>query len=209
MYTPKHFTVDDDEILHAVMRENSFAIMVTAVDGATTATHLPFSLDTGTAGHGVLQAHMARANPQWEAFADGIEAMVVFQGPHTYISPTWYETVKAVPTWNYVAVHAYGRPRVIDDPDTVLATMRRLVGEYETPDTGPWDMDTLPEKFLNAMVRGIVAFEIPIERLEGKFKLSQNRPDGDRERVAAELKSVGGDQALGVAGLMEDLERNR
>jgi len=204
MYTPKHFSVDDLATLQAFIRENSFAILVTA-SGALSASHLPFHLDSATGPYGILQAHMARANPQWREFADGAEALVVFQGAHTYISPSWYEARKAVPTWNYAAVHAYGRPRVIEDRDKALAVIRRLVAQYESPATGPWSLDSLPVEFVDAQLKGIVAFDIPIERLEGKYKLSQNRPPADRERVVAALKQAGGESALGVARLMEAL----
>lgn len=206
MYTPKHFSVDDVAALHAFMRDNSFAILATAAGGALTASHLPFHLDAGAGPFGLLQAHMARANPQWRQFADGAEALVLFQGAHTYISPSWYQARKAVPTWNYVAVHAYGRPRVIEDHDETLAVIRRLVAQYESPATGPWSIDSLPVEYVDAQLKGIVAFDIPVERLEGKYKLSQNRPAADREGVIAALKQAGGESALGVARLMEALQ---
>jgi transcriptional regulator len=180
------------------MEAHSFATLVTRGERGLTASHLPFLLDREAGAHGTLLAHMARANDQWREFGDGAEALVIFQGEHGYISPAWYEVHPSVPTWNYAAAHAYGTPRVINDEADVRRVLERLVRAHESDRAEPWVMD-LPEDYYAGMVRGIVAFEIPISRLEGKFKLSQNRPTVDQQHVLEHLtSSVDPDQqALG------------
>ncbi len=186
MYLPKQFEITDRALLHDLMRQFSFASLVTAHEGRPFATHLPFILDSARGEQGTLVAHMARANEQWRMFTEEAEALVIFQGRHGYISPAWYEEHPSVPTWNYMIVHAYGTPRLVDDEDRVRAHLRSLVDRHEQGRDVPWIMD-LPEEYVARMVRGIVAFELPISRLEGKFKLSQNRSMRDRERVVAAL----------------------
>lgn len=183
MYLPPYFAEDDREILYSVIRDNNFGVLVTTVDGAPLASHLPFLLEGDT-----LVAHMARANPQWEAFKSGAEVLCIFHGPHGYISPNWYVSKKAVPTWNYVAVHVYGTPRIIDDPAAALAMQERLVAAHEAGSTTPWSMDGLPDAYIEGQLRAIVNFEIPIARIEGKFKLNQNRKPEDRAGVIAALR---------------------
>jgi transcriptional regulator len=163
---------------------------VTASDGPPQASHLPFLLDPDRGPEGTLLAHMARANPQWREFRGlaerGDQALVAFQGPHAYISPTWYGPGEAVPTWNYVAVHAYGTPQVIDDPSEVRALLERLVHQQEAGFQTPWSLEQAEDSYITRMLRGIVAFQIPIARLEAKAKLNQNRtPDQRRGAVAA------------------------
>ncbi|GAC1433200.1 MAG: FMN-binding negative transcriptional regulator [Chloroflexota bacterium] len=204
MYIPRHFLVTDGAVLRDLMERFSFATLVTTHQGHPFATHLPFLIvDDGTE-HGSLIGHIARANPQWEEFGGEDEALVLFQGPHTYISPSWYEDHPSVPTWNYAAVHAYGVPRVIADADRVRAILRALVDRHEAGFARPWAMD-LPDDYLHAMMRGIVAFEMPITRLEGKFKLSQNRPASDRRRVIGALGDTPGEGAQGVRALMREI----
>jgi transcriptional regulator len=167
---------------------------VTPADDGPIASHLPFLLDEGREEHGVLLAHVARANPHWRSLADR-ESLAIFQGPHAYVSPRWYTTSLAVPTWNYAAVHAYGRARLLEDPAEVLAYLERLVRHHDPE----W---SLPEgDFIPKLVNGIAAFELPITRLEGKVKLSQNRPEADRRAVAAAL-AVGSPGEASVAALM-------
>jgi len=203
MYVPEVFAVTDQAEARRMMREHSFALLVTAAEGAPVATHLPFLYDPEPGPHGTLLCHMAKANPQWKDFAkldaEGHEALVIFQGPHGYISPSWYAGGPAVPTWNYVAVHVYGAPRVIDDARSVRALLDRLVGEYEA---GAWTLDGQDPDYIDRMMRGIVAFEMPLTRIEGKFKLSQNRPAEDRRRVAAELAGSGRGADGALARLM-------
>jgi transcriptional regulator len=168
------------------MEKHSFATLVTHGHGGMTASHLPFLLDRQAGEHGTLTAHMARANPQWREFANGVEALVIFQAEHGYISPAWYEVHPSVPTWNYAVAHAYGIPRVVEDAVAVRSVLERLVEANESGRDEPWTM-SLPEDYYAGMVKGIVAFEIPIRRLEGKFKLSQNRPAVDQQHVLDRL----------------------
>jgi transcriptional regulator len=185
VYIPAHFREDDVALLHDVIRNYSFATLVTLHEQQPFASHLPFLLDAERGPHGTLRGHLARANPQWQSFDTEQEALVLFEGPHAYISPSWYETHPSVPTWNYIAVHAYGVPRLVDDT-TLYTLLQDLVHTYEAGRAAPWKLD-LPDDYLQKMMRAIVGFEIEITRLEGKFKLSQNRPQGDREHVIAAL----------------------
>ncbi len=203
VYLPKHFEIADRAALHDLMGRFSFATLVTVHEGRPVAGHLPFMLDPARGEQGTLIAHMARANRQWTAFAAEVEALVIFQGPHTYISPSWYEDHPSVPTWNYAAIHAYGTPRLVEDEEQVRAALRALVHQHEQGFEAPWTMEDLPEEYLRKMSRGIVAFEIPIARLEGKFKLSQNRSADDRERVIAALVDSADPLAQGVRAMME------
>jgi len=192
MYVPEAFRLDDPAQIAEVMRRFDFALLVTAPEGRPQASHLPFLYDFERGPNGTLLAHMARPNPQWRDFAAlaeaGGEAMVVFQGPHSYISPTWYgEGPPNVPTWNYVAVHAYGLPRVIEEAGAVRALLERLVARQEAGRTPAWSTAGLTEKYLAGLQRGLVAFEIPVSRLEAKAKLSQNKPTS---QLAAATSSV-------------------
>lgn len=202
MYRPRHFHIDDKSALFRVMRDSGFALLVSG-GGNLVASHIPLFLDTD-GDDGRLFGHVARANDQWREFDGTTEAMAVFQGPHAYISPSWYATEVMVPTWNYVAVHAYGRPRVVDDAARTRAHLETLVGTYESPATGPWSMARLPDDYVARMIKGIVAFEMPIERLEGKFKLSQNRSAADRQGAIEGLEQSGDATAREVARLMRE-----
>lgn len=199
MYVPPAFEQSDLAACHGLIQANGFAILVTSSAEATApmATHLPFLLDRTRGPKGTLIGHMARANPHRELL--GAEALVIFQGPHAYVSPSWYEDAPAVPTWNYIAVHAHGRPEIIDDPADVRAVLARLVGVQEAGRSPPWQLDSLPGDFIDGMVRGIVAFKIPIARLDGKWKLSQNRSAADREGVIRALHAQGDPMAQAVA----------
>lgn len=189
MYQPKHFQMTDLAAMHEVMRRNDFATLVGAAGSELVATHLPFMLSGGgEAGLGVLRAHMARANDHWRQFDGRTEALVIFQGVHGYISPEWYESPRSVPTWDYVAVHAYGTPRVIEEPAAVLAMLHDLVHVHEDRRSTPWRSEDLEPGYLEGMARAVVAFEIPISRLEGKEKLGQNRP-AEQASVAAMLEA--------------------
>jgi transcriptional regulator len=203
MYRPKHFDMDDSSALFAMMRENSFAILVTTDGGMLAASHIPLYLDTAGGSTRIL-GHVARANPQWQAFDGKNEAMAVFHGVHAYVSPSWYVSQKMVPTWNYVAVHAYGKPKIIADAAGARAVLERLIAAYESSATGPWSMAKLPEAYVQNQIKGIVAFEMPIDRLEGKFKLSQNRSAADREGAIKGLEGTGDPVAREVARLMKD-----
>ena len=184
MYIPKSFAETDAAVLYDFMRANNFAALITQHDGHLTASHIPFMVDTE---RGVLKAHLARANDQWKSFGEG-EALVIFQGAHAYISPSWYETHPSVPTWNYTAVHVYGVPQIIEDDATMRTMLRELVSNHEHGRKPEWEMN-LPEDYLQTMMKAIVGFEMPIERIEGKFKLSQNRSEVDQASVIEHLSS--------------------
>lgn len=205
IHIPKHFAEHDLARLHALIRTDSFATLISAAQDEIQVSHLPFLLDSG---RNVLRAHMARGNPHWQSFSSGSEVLVVFHGPHHYVSPAWYVSHPSVPTWNYAVVHVRGRPRLIEDHQQLEQLVRALVEHHEAPSPAPWSMD-LPPDYQQKMISGIVGFEIEITGLEGKFKLSQNRPATDRPRVADALEKIGSDGARGVAALMrENLARD-
>ena len=206
MYVPEVFAVPDPAEARRIMREHCFALLVTAAEGAPVATHLPFLFDPERGPNGTLLCHMARANPQWKDFAkleaEGSEALVIFQDPHGYISPNWYGPGPAVPTWNYLAVHAYGSPRIIDDAAKIKPHQERLVAAHEAGFAAPWSMAGQDDAYIGRMLRGIVAFEMPITRLEAKAKISQNRNEADRQGVIAGLEAGGRPADLELAAAM-------
>jgi transcriptional regulator len=201
MYIPKAFREDDLNTIHNLMREYSFATLITQHEGAPFATHLPFILDAQRGSNGTLLAHMARANPQWHDFASEQEVLVIFQGPHAYISPSWYEVELSVPTWNYAVVHAYGIPCLFKDNEELYKLLKILIETHEAQFERPWPFQ-LPDEYLQKMMHGIVGFEIEITRLEGKFKMSQNRTESERENVIAALQES--PDTLAVADLMKE-----
>ena len=183
MYSPPYNRVEDRAELAAFMRANSFAVLVTGTGGTLHASHLPVRVS----GHDpkiVLDMHMAKNNPQWKEFFDD-EVMVVFAGPHAYVSPRWYEEEQRVPTWNYAAVHAYGVPAVVSEKSRKYESQRRLVAEMD-PQWLP-KFDSLSNDYVDRMLAGIVNFEIPVARLETRWKLSQNRGRREMELIADEL----------------------
>jgi transcriptional regulator len=195
MYIPKHFSEGDPRQLFTLMQQYNFATLVTSAEGQLVASHLPFLVDADYAPHGRLIAHMARANDQWKAFLSGQEVLVIFQGPHAYITPSWYDPAPAnVPTWNYAVVHAYGIPRLIENHAELVQILTALVDQHEAGFTPPWEFRESPA--YDRMIGAVVGFEIGITRLEGKFKLSQNRGEADRERVIERLTHS--DSALDV-----------
>jgi transcriptional regulator len=187
MYTPAHFQIDDRDTLNAFMRQHSFATIVSHDGNIPQATHMPVLLNPTQGSHGCLLSHMARANPQWRHFSPSSEVLVIFTGPHAYISPAWYVTEPAVPTWNYTAVHAYGIPRIVTQHDHFAQMLHDLIEFYEAERPNRWH-GTLPAEFRDGLMKGIVGIEIEITRLEGKFKLSQNRPQ-DAQSVIAMLEN--------------------
>jgi len=202
MYVPSHFSASDREFCYAVILQNPLGELVTTDPaGAPFATRLPFVLD---AERNALLGHMARANRQSRHFETGTAALAIFHGPHPYVSPGWHETQPSVPTWNYVAVHVYGTPKIVEDRESAQNLLRRMVEAYERGHEPSWSMDSLPSDYLEAMMRAIVAFELPIERLEGKAKLSQNRSAEDRRRVAAALARSSDDSARATARAMKE-----
>ena len=194
MYRPDHFRVDDVPQMHALMRARPLAALVSAGAEGLYATHLPTVLkDDGP--HGTIEFHLARANPHWKHLAAGGEALMIFQGPDGYVTPGWYpskaEHAKVVPTWNYAVVHAYGRPEVMQDTDWIRRHVSELTAQQERSEVAPWAVTDAPEPFIAAMLRGIVGFRLAVARLEGKWKMSQNREMKDREGVVRGLRQRG------------------
>ena len=186
MYIPEDFLVTDALMLHEIMREHNFATVVTQHGGVPFASHLPMMLDNSIGPRGALLGHMARKNSQWHDFGAGAEVLVMFQGSHAYISPAWYEyNAMVVPTWNYMAVHAYGVARILSEAE-LEATLHQLVDENEKSLPRPWKL-SLTQAMRERMLNAIVGFEITLSRIEGKFKLSQNRSEQDQRNVIAQL----------------------
>ena len=202
MYTPGHFRSEDRAKITAVIRANSFATLTTAGPGGLTTSHLPFLYDDTAGPHGTLFAHMARANGQWREFP--AEALVVFQGEHGYISPRWYAGYpdgKNVPTWNYESVHVYGVPRILTDPVRVLDVLGRTIQRYE-PEGSGYTLQSHSEEFLTRTVQAIVAFEMPVSRVEAKFKLGQNRSKEDLASAIRALEQLGDSASRRLADAM-------
>lgn len=200
MYVPAHFKVRDDAAAFALIEQNPFGLLVsTAPDGDPVASHIPFLLERDRGPHGTLVCHLAAANGQATAL-DGARVFCVFQGVHGYVSPNWYAKKPAVPTWNYMAVHAYGRAVTTRDPAALHAIVDRLARVHEGP--GGWRLADEPEAFTAGMLRGIVGITIEIDRLEAKSKLSQNRPAADVAGVLAALQARGDDAARALAQAM-------
>ncbi len=191
MYTPPAFREDDPASLRQIIRAARLATLVTATADGPVATPLPLFLDATEGEHGVLYGHLARANPQWTAPPIG-PALAMFAGPDAYVSPSWYaskqEHGKVVPTWNYVAVHAYGPVEFFEEAGRLREAVARLTDLHEQDRAEPWSVEDAPAAFIAAQLRGIVGVRLPIARLEGKRKMSQNRPEADREGVAAGLR---------------------
>lgn len=204
VYLPPVFTETDTETLIAHIERYDFGLLVSHGAQGLVASQVPFLIDRrGDALY--LQGHLARPNPQL-ADLGGTEALAIFTGPHAYISPSWYEAGPAVPTWNYASVHAYGEGRLTEDPDWLRQLLQRLSARHEAREAAPWRMGDLPEPYLASMLRGIDGIEIAVSRLEGKFKLSQNRPAGDRPRIMAALDAREDAESAGVAALMRQRE---
>jgi transcriptional regulator len=188
MFRPPFTRVDDPRRIQAFVRDYPFGVLITeGDDGAPFATHVPFLVRANGSG-AELVGHVAKANPHWKLWDGQREALVIFAGPHGYVSPSWYGEQPAVPTWNYVAVHAYGRPRAQMNEAELWPLLLAQVEKFEAGKEPPWRPD-LPAEFRAKMIAGIVGVTIPVERWEGKFKLSQNRPEADRERVTARLEA--------------------
>lgn len=194
MYTPTHFSVSDSARLAAFIDDNAFGTLVTVVDGRPEASHIPFLFD---AERSVLRAHVAAGNPQAEQLAIVREVLVMFQGPHGYISPSWYEQ-SDVPTWNYTTVHIYGRPEIVEDDAEVADIVDSLTRKYEARFAKPWQ-PTYDARLLKA----IVGFRIHVTEMQGKFKLSQNRSAQDRANVIRELEASGRESDAALAQYMK------
>lgn len=202
MYVPPHFEMTDRLAIAEFLRRNSFATLITAGDKEPVASHVPLLFDAESGPHGMLRGHLARANPHADLF-DGRRTLAIFSGPHAYISPTWYRADHTVPTWNYLAVHAYGTCERIDDEAELMRLLSDMVAVYEAGMPTPWTFDPDSE-FARKLAKTIVGFRIPIDRLEAKAKLNQNHPAERRERVARELEQSSDPAAREIARLMRE-----
>jgi transcriptional regulator len=202
MYVPQHNQNQDHAALLAYMRAYSFAALATSGAGGLMATHLPFVVED-EGGRITLLAHMARANPQWRDFAAGSDALVIFMQPHAYVSPRLYDSRQNVPTWNYVAVHAYGRPALIEERAAKLELQKKLIGQHDVAYLA--QMAELPESYLDAKLAAIVSFSLAVTRIDARYKLSQDKNAAERERIARELEASGDGVAAATARLMRKL----
>jgi len=204
MYLPKAFDEDRLPVLHDAIRAAGLATLVTVTAAGPEASHVPMLLDPAAGERGTLYAHVARANGQWRDSIAGTRALAIFNGPDAYVSPSWYatkaETGKVVPTWNYIVVHAYGEAEFFDDPERLRALVTRLTDRQESRRPAPWSITDAPADYIAAQLRAIVGVALPIARLEGKWKLSQNRPQADRTGVADGLAGQADASARDLAG---------
>ncbi len=202
MYIPEHYRERDAATLFAAMRAHAFATIISAGgDGVPAASWIPFVIE-GAPERPVIYGHLARANPQWRSWTAATQLLALFQGPHHYISPSWYRSEPNVPTWNYLAVQVRGRPRVLEDPVEVEAMLNRLVRQAESGRDPRWELLEQPEAYRAEMAAGIVGFELLVDEIAGAWKLSQSRGAADREGVVAGLRADGGDDAVAIARLM-------
>jgi transcriptional regulator len=205
MYQPPHFREEDLGTQHALIRAHPLGLLVTSGNSGLLANPVPFHLDAEASAKGTLRLHLARANGQWKDIRDGASVLAVFQGADSYVTPSWYqtkrETGKVVPTWNYAIVQARGPARIVEDADWLLSQINAITSQHEGPRAMPWSVTDAPDDFIRAQLKGIVGIEIEIAEIEGKWKVSQNRPVGDREGVAAGLDEMPGQ------GDMADLVR--
>jgi transcriptional regulator len=194
MYQPPHFREDDLGVQHALIREHPLGLLITAGASGLIANSVPFHLDAEGSEKGTLQLHLAKANTQWRDIQDGAPVLAVFQGANSYVTPSWYqtkrETGKVVPTWNYAIVQARGPARVIDDHGWLLKQINAITGQQEETRNAPWAVGDAPDDFIRAQLKGIIGIEIEITAIDGKWKVSQNRPVADRQGVAAGLGEI-------------------
>ncbi|MDM5334064.1 FMN-binding negative transcriptional regulator [Ureibacillus composti] len=198
MYIPKHFQINDDEFIYEMIEQYSFATLFSVHNGEPYATHLPLILNKT---ENALSGHFARQNEQWKVI-NNQKVLVVFQGPHCYISPSWYETGQAVPTWNYVSVHVYGELEIVEDQTVILDSLSEMVNKYESP-VSSYDYRDVDPKYIEGMRKGIVAFKIKITKIEAKAKLSQNHSVERQELVIRELEKSSDQDNLQIASLMK------
>ena len=210
MYLPKSFEETRTEVLHDLIRERSFGTLVVLTDRGLNVDHLPFLVDGAANPLGVLRGHVARANPVWRAKLEETDAVAIFQGPQRYITPAWYATKqeagKVVPTWNYVVVHAHGSLRFVEDREWLRDHVTRLSDHHEAERETPWKVSDAPEDFVNNLLERIVGLEMTIRRLEGKWKLGQNRPERDRQGVIDGLLGQNEESSVALANLMKAAE---
>jgi transcriptional regulator len=203
MYVPQHFDEQRVEVLHQLIRERPLAALVTLDREGLNANHIPFEIDAEPAPFGTLRGHVARANPVWRNFFHDVESLVIFGGPQTYISPSWYpsknETGEVVPTYNYIVVHAHGQMKILHDREWLRGLVTRLTNRFESDRGAPWHVTDAPPPFIDKQLGAIVGIEISITKLIGKWKVSQNRPAADRDGVAHGLSELTDADSQGIA----------
>ena len=208
MHVAKHFQETRVEVIHALVHDRPFATLITLGADGIGATHLPFVLDPEPAPYGTLRGHVARVDPAWREVGADRQALAIFQGPDAYVSPNWYpskqETGKAVPTWNFLVVHAHGVARAIEDPVWLRAHLEELADRHERGRDTPWRVSDAPADYTERLMNGIVGIEMPIGRLIGKWKVSQNRSAADRDGVIEGLHKEGTDDASDLARLVRE-----
>lgn len=204
MYIPKDFKIDDENIIYDIMEKNSFATVFSQHKGRPYATHLPLTLNREEQ---VLYGHFARSNPQWSDILNQ-EVLVIFQGPHSYISPSWYETDRAVPTWNYVSVHVFGQIEIVENEEVLIDSLRNMVKTYEKP-TSSYNLEKIDARYIEGLSKGIVGFRIKISSVEGKWKLSQNHPAERRELVIKQLEQIPSENSKQIAEYMKETRGNK
>jgi transcriptional regulator len=211
VYNSAHFREERLPVLHELIRREPFATLVTLGPDGLVADHLPMLLDPDAGPLGTLRGHVARANPVWRVHTPAAGALAIFQGASGYVSPAWYptkrETGRVVPTWNYVVVHAHGPLRIVEDPAWLRGLVERLTARFEADREHPWKVSDAPEDYVESMLRAIVGVEIPVARLEGKWKASQNRPAQDRAGVVAGLRAAGDPASGALAAVVEEAAR--
>ncbi|MFI5171242.1 MAG: FMN-binding negative transcriptional regulator [Chitinophagales bacterium] len=205
MYIPKINRADDTAEIFRFIKENPFAIIVSDLNGETIATHMVVELEQDDNGKNILRSHMAKQNPQWKNFENGKQILVIFSGPHTYISSSWYDHVN-VPTWNYIAVHVYGKPKILNDAEAT-ALLTRLVSRYEAASAKPFTMDKLSDEYLQSHLKALVAFEITIDRIDAKEKMSQNRNEHNYDLIIEQLEKRDDEQSKAVKKEMERVKK--
>lgn len=191
MYTPSSFKEENPDVLFELIEEHNFGIIFSQHQDQPEATHLPFLVHRQKGEQGTLIAHFAKANKHWKKLDEAKDVLVVFQGPHSYISPAWYKNRAEVPTWNYATVHVFGKPKVIEDAAELNKMVKELTHFHEDQENTGWKLDEVPEKDYNTDLKAIVGLEIEISKMEGKFKFNQNKPDKDQKSVIAKMEDLG------------------
>lgn len=204
MYIPDLYKNENQEAITAFLKENSFGILINQTNGKLWATHIPLELSINSEGKTILEGHISKENPQWQGFVENDQILAVFSGPHSYISPSWYDH-ENVPTWNYIAVHVYGKIKIIEG-DEVIESLKRLVDKYEQNSENPVRIEDLSEKTM-MQSRGIVAFQIEIEEIQAQQKMSQNRDDKNYQNIISELEKTNKNQSIAVANEMKKCPR--
>jgi len=208
VYIPRANEETRLEVLHDLIESHPLASLVTIASSGLFASHLPMVLERKSATRALLKGHLSRANKQWQDFQPGVQALAIFSGPEHYISPSWYpekkETGKVVPTWNYAVVHVYGHLRVVEDPAWLMEHLNALTTVHEASFPAPWKVSDAPADYIASLIKGIVGVELPIERIEGKWKASQNHPERNRIGVVEGLERLNTPESLAMKALVAD-----